>query len=108
MENLDLATLVQTLIDWIATVGASVDALPGTAAFALGLFTWFMVEQILRRILSWIRWMILVGAIPALGVSIVVIATQFFEVGLPQIEGLNATPEDLLPPDAAQDLNPNP
>lgn len=67
---MDFGTLVQSLTDWVVQIGSSVNELPGTVAFGLGLFTWFAVEQILRRMVSSLRWVIIVGAIIALGLSI--------------------------------------
>ena len=102
MPSFDLATLVQTLIDYIITIGQDVNDLPGGLAFTLGLVTWFVVEQILRRILSWIRWLVLVGAVVGLGFTIPYIFSEFFSrAGVPDINGIELSPETLIPEDEA-------
>ncbi|MBY4892712.1 hypothetical protein KUL25_08035 [Rhodobacteraceae bacterium N5(2021)] len=78
---MDVASLAQSLTDWVVRVGSTVNDLPGTAAFGLGLFTWFAVEQILRRVMSGLRWVIIVGAIVALGLSVPYLASLMFERG---------------------------
>lgn len=78
---MDFASLVESLTDWVAQVGTSVNDLPGTLAFALGLFTWFAVEQILRRVVSGLRWVIIVGAIVALGFTVPYLASFLFDFG---------------------------
>jgi hypothetical protein len=80
---MDFASLVQTLIDWIVQVGASVHDLPGTVGFGLGLFTWFAVEQILHRVMSGLRWVIIIGAIVALGLSVPYLASLMMGSGGP-------------------------
>ncbi len=80
---MDLGTLVQTLTDWVVRIGTSVNDLPGTVAFGLGLFTWFALEQILRRMVSGLRWVILIGVVLALGLSIPYLAGLMFERGGP-------------------------
>lgn len=84
---MDFGTLMQGLTDWVVQIGTSVNALPGTLAFALGLFTWFAVEQVLRRVMSGMRWVILVGAVVALGFTIPYLASLMFDFG-----GANARP----------------
>ena len=91
MENMDLATIIQTLIDWVVAIGKQVNQLPGGLAFALGLVTWFAVEQVLRRILNWMRWLILVGVIVGLGFTVPYILNQFFQVAGPSIFGEETT-----------------
>lgn len=85
---MDFGTLTQTLIDWVAGIGGTVNDLPGTVAFGLGLFTWFAVEQILRRVMTGMRWVIIVGVVAALGLSIPYLASLLWgsggEVALPQ------------------------
>ncbi|MEJ6394983.1 hypothetical protein V8J82_17095 [Gymnodinialimonas sp. 2305UL16-5] len=78
---MDLGTLAQTLIDWVVRIGTSVNDLPGTVAFALGLFTWFAVEQILQRVMNGVRWMVVIAVIAALGLSVPYIASLMFERG---------------------------
>lgn len=78
---MDFATLVQSLIDWVVQIGSSVNDLPGTVAFGLGLFTWFAVEQIMRRVMSGMRWAIIVGAILALGLSVPYLASLMIDRG---------------------------
>ncbi|GAB5445502.1 hypothetical protein [Gymnodinialimonas sp.] len=80
---MDFATLIQSLTDWIVRIGSSVNDLPGTVAFGLGLFTWFAVEQILRRVMSGLRWVIIVGAIVALGLSVPYLAALMLDAGGP-------------------------
>ena len=87
MENMDLATIVESLINWIVNIGGQVNDLPGGLAFVLGLVTWFVVEQVLRRILSWMRWVILVGAIVGLGFTVPFVLGQFFSRAEPNILG---------------------
>lgn len=86
---MDFATVVAALTDWVVSVGQGVNDLPGTVAFGLGLFTWFAVEQILRRVVAGLRWLILVGALGALGLSI------------PYLISLMSTPEPDLSLSAA-------
>lgn len=83
---MDFGTLVQSLMDWVVRIGSSVNDLPGTVAFALGLFTWFAVEQILRRVMSGLRWVIIIGAIAALGLSVPYLASLMFDRGGPAPE----------------------
>lgn len=78
---MDFGTLMQSLTDWVVQIGTSVNELPGTLAFALGLFTWFAVEQILRRVMSGMRWVIIVGAIVALGFTVPYLASFLFDFG---------------------------
>lgn len=66
---MDLNEITTLLTDRIVFIGEQVDDMPGLHAFGLGLFTWFAVEQILRRIVSWMRWVILIGAVAGLGLS---------------------------------------
>lgn len=78
---MDLTTIISTLTTWVTTIGTTVNDLPGTVAFGLGLFTWFTVEQILRRIMSGMRWIILAGVLAGLGLSIPYLAGLMFERG---------------------------
>ncbi|MBL4629275.1 MAG: hypothetical protein JKY00_14805 [Roseicyclus sp.] len=78
---MDFGTLAQSLTDWVVRIGSSVNDLPGTAAFGLGLFTWFAVEQILRRVVSGLRWVIIVGAIIALGLTVPYLASFLIDWG---------------------------
>lgn len=66
---MEFAGIIETLTAHVITVGEKVDEMRGTHAFALGLATWFFLEQIVRRIASKVRWLILIGAIVGLGVS---------------------------------------
>ncbi len=81
MENIDFATLINTFIEYIVSIGKQVNDLPGGLAFALGLVTWFLVEQALRRILSWVRWLILIGAIVGLGYTLPLILNELIDRG---------------------------
>ena len=78
---MELADITSALIDWAVRIGQSVNDLPGTVAFGLGLFTWFMVEQLLRRILSWMRWVVVIGVLAGLGLSLPYLAGLAFERG---------------------------
>lgn len=78
---MDFGTLVQTFTDWIVRIGGTVNNLPGTAAFALGLFTWFAVERMLTRVMTGLKWVILVGAIVALGLSVPYLAGLLLDRG---------------------------
>jgi len=83
----DFMTVIETLTSWVIGIGGRVNDLPGTVAFALGLFTWFAVEQVLRRIMSWMRWVIIVGVLAGLGLSVPYVAGLMLERG-GEIEGL--------------------
>jgi len=78
---MELSDIITTLIDWAVRIGSSVNDLPGTVAFGLGLLTWFLIEQVLRRILSWMRWVIVIGVIGGLGLSLPYLATILMERG---------------------------
>ena len=86
---MDFSTIISTLTAWITSIGSTVNDLPGVVAFGLGLFTWFMAEQILRRIVSGLRWVILIGALGALGLTVPQLLGLMFERGgtPPAIEG---------------------
>ena len=97
MENIDLGSIIQTLTSWVISIGGQVNDLPGGLAFALGLVTWFVVEQILRRILSWMRWIILIGVIVGLGFTLPYLLNQLIEMGgLPAIGGEQTQPSDIF------------
>lgn len=97
MENIDLGTIINTLTQWVISIGGQVNELPGGLAFALGLVTWFAVEQILRRILSWMRWLILIGVIVGLGFTVPYILNQFLGMGgLPSFGGEQTQPSDIF------------
>lgn len=74
-------TVIETLTQWVIGIGGRVNDLPGTVAFGLGLFTWFAVEQVLRRIMSWMRWVIIVGVLAGLGLSIPYLSGLMLERG---------------------------
>ena len=98
MPTIDLASIIQNLTDYLVLLGQDINELPGGMAFALGLFSWFVVEQVLRRILSWVRWLILAGVIAGLGLTIPYVVNEFFSrAGTPQIDGLDLSPDLLLP-----------
>ena len=82
---MDFATLVQTLTDWIVRIGGTVNELPGTAAFALGLFTWFSVERMLARLMTGIKWAILMGVIVALGLTLPYLASLLWGSGVEEV-----------------------
>lgn len=67
---MDFGEIIEALTGYIIATGEKVDEMPGLYAFGLGLLTWFMVEQIIRRISTAMRWVILVGAIVGLGLSL--------------------------------------
>lgn len=67
---MDFHTIISTLTDWVVAIARSVDGLNPTVAFALGAFTWFLVDKVLQRIMSWMKWAILLGVLAALGLSI--------------------------------------
>lgn len=67
---MDLYSIISTLTDWVVAVARSVDGLDPTVAFALGAFTWFLVDKLLARIMSWMKWAILLAVLAALGLSI--------------------------------------
>ncbi|WP_224815415.1 hypothetical protein [Hasllibacter sp. MH4015] len=81
---MEFGALVQTLTDWVVGIGHTVNDLPGTVAFGLGLFTWFAVEQILQRVLNGLRWAILIGVIVALGLSLPYLASLMMGGAPPQ------------------------
>lgn len=84
---MDFSTIVSTLTNWIVSIGSTVNDLPGVAAFGLGLFTWFMAEQILRRIVSSLRWIILIGALAGLGLTVPSMLGAMLERGgTPEVE----------------------
>ena len=93
---MDLSTIIQTLIDWAVAIGGQVNTLPGGVAFALGLVTWYVVEQVLRRIFNWMRWLILIGVIAGLGFTVPYIFNQFFNLAGPVVLGQETT---ALPPE---------
>lgn len=78
---MDFATLAQGLIDWVARIGSTVNDLPGTLAFGLGLFTWFAVEQILHRVMNGLRWVVVIGALAALGLAVPQVANLMLDRG---------------------------
>ncbi len=80
---MDFGTIIQTLTDWVVNIGSSVNELPGTVAFGLGLFTWFAVEQILQRLLNGLKWAILIGVVVALGLSLPYLVSTVFGSGAP-------------------------
>lgn len=88
---MDFVTVTQTLIKWGVSIGSTVNDLPGTVAFGLGLFTWFAIEQILRRIMSWMRWVIVIGVLAGLGLSVPYIAGLMIDRGgeTPEFEPFN-------------------
>lgn len=85
---MDFATLTTVLIDWAVRIGSTVNDLPGSVAFALGLFTWFLVEQILRKVMTYLRWVVLVGVLAGLGVSLPYLGSLILERGdTPEVTG---------------------
>ena len=87
MENFGTFTSVMTT--WIVNIGGTVNDLPGVVAFGLGLFTWFMAEQIMRRLVSGLRWIILIGALAGLGLTAPKMLSMVFERGgdVPEVVG---------------------
>lgn len=104
MENIDFATLIQTLVDYIISIGRQVNDLPGGLAFALGLVTWFLVEQVLRRILSWVRWLILIGAIVGLGYTLPLILNELIDRGALPFFGEETVTAEPTEPNLGQDM----
>ncbi|MEJ6389195.1 hypothetical protein [Gymnodinialimonas ulvae] len=80
---MEFSTLIQTLVDWVVSIGAGVNGLPGTVAFGLGLFTWFAVEQVLQRLMNGVKWAILIGVVVALGLSLPYLIGTVFGSGTP-------------------------
>jgi hypothetical protein len=80
---MDFGTLIQTLVDWVVSIGSGVNNLPGTVAFGLGLFTWFAVEQVLQRLMNGVKWAILIGVVVALGLSLPYLISTVFGSGAP-------------------------
>ncbi|MBF9043773.1 hypothetical protein HKCCE4037_10570 [Rhodobacterales bacterium HKCCE4037] len=80
---MEFGTLVQTLTDWVVSIGSGVNDLPGTVAFGLGLFTWFAVEQVLQRVFNGLKWAILIGVVVALGLSLPYLFSTVFGSGGP-------------------------
>ncbi len=78
---MDFGTLISTLTSWVVSIGGTVNNLPGVVAFGLGLFTWFLVEQILRRVVAGLRWLILIGALAGLGLTVPYMLSLVFERG---------------------------
>ncbi len=78
---MDFSTIIETLTSWVLSIGGQVNDLPGTVAFGLGLFTWFAVEQVLRRIVSGMRWVILLGVLAGLGLSAPYLLGLMFDRG---------------------------
>lgn len=78
---MDFSTIIEALSSWVINLGGAVNDLPGTVAFGLGLFTWFAVEQILRRMVSGLRWMLVIAILGGLGLSIPYLAGLMFERG---------------------------
>ena len=62
-----MESFVQESIDFIVAVSQRAAELDGRLAFALGLVTWFLVEQAIRRFAGLLRRAILLGALAALG-----------------------------------------
>jgi len=87
---MDFGTVIQTLTNWVVGIGSTVNDLPGMVAFGLGLFTWFTVEQILRRIMSGMRWIILIAVLAGLGLTVPrMLSLMLDRGGAPQIEGVS-------------------
>lgn len=87
---MDFSTIADMLIGWVVAIGSTVNDLPGTVAFALGLFTWFSVELVFRRMVAGLRWVVLLGVLAGLGVSLPYVASLMFERGgdVPEIEAI--------------------
>ena len=64
------APFIQSMIEFIGTVSTKAADLDGRVAFFLGLVTWFVVEQIIRRLAGLLRCAILIGALAAAGSSL--------------------------------------
>ena len=74
-------TFLQDLADQLSELVAAANDLPGTVAFVAGAFSWFMVEQIIRRLASIMRTVLIVGLIAAGGVSAIGLINFFMNQG---------------------------
>lgn len=106
MENIDFQGFIKTLTDWVMSVAKSVNDLPGGTAFAFGLLTWFLVEQVLRRMSSWLRWLVLFGVVAGLGYTLPYLFGELFDqVEMPNIPGLNLNSDSVTSVEPELDLN---
>jgi len=64
-----LETFIDTAAALIRTLNEQAAALDGRAAFVLGLFTWFLVEQAVRRLAGALRIAIIVAALGGAGLG---------------------------------------
>ena len=75
------SNFLQQTIDLLVKLFHAANDLPGSVAFVAGVFTWFMVEQIIRRLASILRVVIIIGFIAATGVSGVALYNFFTSQG---------------------------
>ena len=60
----------------------------------------------MRRILSWVRWLVLVGVVVGLGFTIPYLFGELFaRGGVPEIPGLDLSPETLTPAEPAPEAS---
>ena len=98
MDSLTLSTIIDALINFIVSIGQQMNQVPGSLAFVMGLITWFVVEQVLRYIASWMRWLIIIGAIAGLGFTGLYIAREFLDRAPPlQLGDETLDVSDFLP-----------
>lgn len=64
-------SLVDTLGSQLEQWLDAANQLPGTVAFVAGAFSWFVIEQIIRRLAGIMRTALMLGLIAAAGVSLV-------------------------------------
>ena len=62
--------LIQGFIDFISVMSAKAAEMDGRLGFFLGLVTWFIVEQIIRRMAGILRWAVIIGALAAGGYTL--------------------------------------
>jgi hypothetical protein len=69
-------TFVEWAVRFIGAVNERAAAMDGRAAFVLGLLTWFVVEQAIRKLAGLLRIAIIVAAVGAGGLGLVAFLTQ--------------------------------
>ncbi|MGB0843336.1 MAG: hypothetical protein ACPGVN_01175 [Alphaproteobacteria bacterium] len=62
--------LIQGFIDFIQLMSLKAGEMDGRMGFFLGLVTWFVVEQIIRRMAGVLRWAVIIGALAAGGYTL--------------------------------------
>lgn len=88
--DLSFGAVVQWGIDVLTVVNEQAATMDGRAAFVLGVVTWFLIEQAIRRLAGLLRIAIIVGALGAAGLGVAAyVASVVDDVDLP---GLGASP----------------